>query len=125
MRRPAILAACAVLAACDSPIGAVAALTGAGPSLAANVQTGRSNAQTLGVSTHSDQQITRPQARSIEQSAGRTGVRSEQISTVVVREGPPPWLLLVALIGWLLPTPQQIGSALAAMVSRPFSRVPP
>jgi hypothetical protein len=116
---------CLALAACGSLAGKLASDIGGGPNVAANVQAGRTNAQTVGQAVLSDQRIIRPQARTIEQSAGRTSVRSESVQTIVVQEDPPPWLLLVALAGWLLPTPAQIGGAAASGFRRMLSRVPP
>ncbi|WP_052272404.1 bacteriophage spanin2 family protein [Leisingera sp. ANG-M7] len=109
---------CLVLAACGSPVGRLASLATGAPNVAANVQAGRTNAQTIGQTVVTEQRLTRPQARTIEQSAGRTSVRSEAVQTVVVREDPPPWLLLVALLGWLLPTPAQIGASVVAGFGR-------
>jgi hypothetical protein len=34
----------------------------------------------------------------------------------------PPWVLLVALIGWLLPTPTQMGEAIGRALMAPFRR---
>ncbi|MEQ3671366.1 MAG: bacteriophage spanin2 family protein [Pseudophaeobacter sp.] len=109
-----------VLASCGSPVGKLAGLAAGGPNVAANVQAGRTNAQTVGTAEFSDQRIIRPQARSIEQSAGRTGVRSERVETLILREDPPAWLLLLALVGWLAPTPRQIGASIFSLFARPF-----
>jgi hypothetical protein len=114
-----------VLVSCGSPVGKLAGLAAGGPNVAANVQAGRTNAQTLGAADFSDQRVTRSQARSIEQSAGRTGVRSESVETLIVREDPPAWLLLLALVGWLAPTPRQIGLAAWSGARGMFSRVLP
>ncbi|WP_281955072.1 bacteriophage spanin2 family protein [Pseudophaeobacter arcticus] len=114
-----------VLVSCGSPVGKLAGLAAGGPNVAANVQAGRTNAQTLGAAEFSDQRVTRSQARSIEQSAGRTGVRSESVETLIVREDPPAWLLLLALVGWLAPTPRQIGMATWSGARRMFLRVLP
>jgi hypothetical protein len=120
MRWLPLLLVCASLVSCTKIAGLVGgALTGA-PDVAANVQVGRTNAQTVGTADFSDQRIIRPQSRSIEQSAGSTGVRSETVETLIVHEDPPAWLLLLALIGWLAPTPRQIGISLASLVVRPF-----
>ncbi|PCJ04126.1 MAG: hypothetical protein COB16_19505 [Rhodobacteraceae bacterium] len=116
---------CLVLAACGTPVGKLAGAMGGGPNVAANVQAGRTNAQTVGAANFTDQRVSRSQARSIEQSAGRTGVRSESVQTVVVNEGAKPWLLLLGLLGWLLPTPMQIGKAAASGFGRLLSRVLP
>ncbi|MBY6056773.1 bacteriophage spanin2 family protein [Leisingera daeponensis] len=119
------LCLCLALAACGPLAGKVAGAIGGGPNVAANVQAGRTNAQTVGQAVFSDLRIIRPQARSIEQSTGRTSVRSDSVQTIVVQEDPPPWLLLAALAGWLLPTPAQIGSAAASGFRRMLSRVLP
>jgi hypothetical protein len=120
MRLLPLLLICAALASCAKVAGLVGGTLGGGPSVAANVQAGRNNAQTVGQATFSDQRIEGTQARSVEQSAGDTRVRSENVETVIVREDPPAWLLLVALVGWLLPTPQQMGAALFGMIAKPF-----
>lgn len=114
-----------LLVSCGSPVGKLAGLASGVPNVAANVQAGRTNAQTLGAAEFTDQRVTRSQARSIEQSAGRTGVRSERVETVIVREDPPAWLLLVALVGWLAPTPAQIGQSFWHGFQRMVSRVLP
>lgn len=120
MRWLPCLLLCLALASCGSLAGKLAGTIGGGTNVAANVQAGRTNAQTAGQAEFSDQRIIRPQARSIEQSTGRTGVRSDSVQTIVVHEEPRPWLLLVALAGWLLPTPAQIGAAFLSVVARPF-----
>ena len=114
-----------VLVSCCTPVGQLFDLAGGGTNVAANVQAGRTNAQTVGNAEFTDQRIVRPEARSIEQSAGRTGVRSESVQTVVLNESPKPWLLLLCLLGWLLPTPMQIGKAAASGIARLYSRVLP
>ncbi|WP_246079337.1 bacteriophage spanin2 family protein [Parasedimentitalea maritima] len=120
-----VLALCLALAACGTPVGKLAGAMGGGPNVAANVQAGRTNAQTVGVADFTDQRVSSSQARSIEQSAGRTGVRSENVQTIVVNEGPKPWQLLLGFLGWLLPTPMQIGKAAASGIGRLYSRVLP
>lgn len=116
---------CLNLAACGTPVGKLAGAMSGGPNVAANVQAGKTNAQTFGAAKFTDQRVSRSEARSIELSAGRTGVRSESVQTVVVNEGAKPWLLLLALIGWLLPTPAQIGAAVASGFGRLGSWVLP
>lgn len=107
---------CAFLAAC-SPVSALKSLTG-GPNVAANVQAGKTNTQTIGQTSVTEQKLIRPQARSIEQSTGSTRVRSDRVETVNVNEKDSPWivfaLVLVAVIatagwihGWLTPSPRE------------------
>jgi hypothetical protein len=120
MRLLPLLLICAALASCAKVAGIVGGALGSGPNVAANVQAGRTNAQTVGQATFSDQRIEGTQARSIEQSAGDTRVRSESVETVIVQEDVPAWVWLLALLGWVLPTPQQMGAALFSMIARPF-----
>ncbi|MFV1564453.1 MULTISPECIES: bacteriophage spanin2 family protein [unclassified Phaeobacter] len=120
MRSLSLLMLCVVLASCAKGAGIIAGAIAGGPNVAANVQAGRTNAQTIGQTTLQDQRIDDTQARNIEQSSGDTQLRTERVETVILREDPPAWLLLVALIGWLLPTPQQIGAAFVSLVARPF-----
>jgi hypothetical protein len=107
-----VAALCLVLAGCGSlPLGM---LGGGGPNVAANTQIGRENRQT---------------AVSVEErvEAGRDVIQKEVEagpveSLTVNNEEYPPWLLLVALIGWLLPTPTQMGEAVGRALMMPFRR---
>lgn len=120
MRGLSLLLICSALASCSQVAGIVGGAIGSRPSIAANVQAGRTNAQTVGRTTVTDQRIEGTNARTVEQSAGDTRVRTESVQTIIVREDPPPWFLLVTLLGWLLPTPGQIGAGLFALIARPF-----
>lgn len=85
-------------------------LTGGGPNtaVAANTQLGKNNQQTIGTSTvMGDQKIVRPQARDIRQSQDTNKVQADRVETVVVNEL-PPWIILLAILGWLLPTPRDM-----------------
>lgn len=104
MTRVAKLWAAAVFMAALASCGSLSkqlvrgVLPGGGPSVAANVQAGRSNAQVIGgTSTQNDLRLVRPQARSIEQSTGETGVRAEAVQSITVRNEAPPWVLLLLL----------------------------
>lgn len=54
-----------------------------------------------------DQKIVRPQARDIRQSQDTNKIQAEKVETVVVNEL-PAWIVLLAIIGWLLPTPRDM-----------------
>lgn len=102
---------CLFLTACSGPLKL---LTGGGPNVAANTQLGAENNQTIGVSNSDDLRLIRPKARSIEQSTGETGVRAEEVKTVVV-EAAPDWIwVLIAgvfigiFIGWTIDTPREM-----------------
>lgn len=120
----ALLCCLALLGACGKIGGAVAggvakaALGGGGPNVAANGQAGKTNAQVLGASKITDQKLVRPQARTIEQSAGETGIRTERVETITVRNEAPPWVWLLVILGWLMPSPGQISAALRGLFSK-------
>lgn len=105
-----------LLGGCSKGVGTLAgAALGGGPKVAANVQAGRSNVQQIGGTLNQiEQTLERPRARSIEQSAGETGVRAEEVQTVVVNSG-APWALvyvlaaLCALFLCLTPPQQLLG----------------
>ena len=133
MRRVVLLSALLALSACSTGqvLGTAAgALTG-GPdmSASANVQAGRTNAQTgLATTEITEQAAPRVRAREIEtleqtttQTADRNAARADRVETIVVHES-APWLIAFALLGWVLPTPGQIGQAIGRAVTAPFRR---
>ena len=101
MRLAASLTLCAALAGCGSlPLG----MLGGGPNVAANVQAGRENRQTaVGFEERVEA------GRDVIQKEVETG----QVDSLTINnEEIPPWVLLVALLGWLLPSPGEIGRGL-------------
>ena len=101
MRLAASLALCAALAGCGAlPLG----MLGGGPNVAANVQAGRENRQTaVGFEERVEA------GRDVIQKEVETG----QVDSLTINnEEIPPWVLLVALLGWLLPSPGEIGRGL-------------
>ena len=89
-------------------------LGGGGPNVAANVQAGKENRQTA---VGFEERI----------EAGRDVIQTEleagPVETLTVNnQDIPPWVLLVALIGWLLPTPTQMGNAIGSALMAPFRR---
>lgn len=82
-------------------------LTGGGPNVAANTQLGQENEQTVGIRTSNEQTIVRPQARDITQTSDK-GVKSDSIETVNVQDI-PPWVILLLVLGWLFPSPNEMG----------------
>jgi len=89
-------------------------MLGGGTNVAANTQIGRENRQT---------------AVAFEErvEAGRDVVQKEvetdQVENLTINnQDIPPWVLLVALIGWLLPTPMQMGNAIGEALMKTFRR---
>ena len=82
-------------------------LSGGGPNVAANTQLGQENEQTVGLRTSNEQTIVRPNARDITQTSDE-GVKAEKIDNITV-QNIPPWVLVLLVLGWLLPSPGEIG----------------
>lgn len=104
------------LSACGGPMSL---LTGGGPNVAANVQAGKTNSQTVGQSYVTEQKLVRPQARTIEQSTGEVGVRAEEVGNVHVTNV-DPWVLAVMMLlaGFLIPSPTEIAKTIRGWFSR-------
>lgn len=92
-------------------------LTGGGPNVAANVQAGKTNNQTIGTTKVTEQKIVRPQARDIRQTSDTNKVRAESVKTVVVNEV-PTWVILLLILGWLFPSPGEIGRSLYNLLKK-------
>ena len=109
--KSSLLAMFLLLSACGAlPLG----MLGGGPNVAANVQAGRENRQTA---VGFEERI--EAGRDVVQKEVETG----QVETLTVNnQDIPPWVLLVALIGWLLPTPTQMGNAIGQALMAPFRR---
>ena len=89
-------------------------MLGGGPNVAANTQIGKENRQTA---VAFEERI--EAGRDVIQKEVETG----QVETLTVNNQEiPPWVLLVALIGWLLPTPTQMGQAIGRALMAPFRR---
>ena len=97
--------------------GALGILTGGGPNVAANTQVGKTNTQTIGTTNNVEQKLENPVANTIKQSNDSNSVQADRVETVVVNEV-PIWVVLLLLLGWLLPSPNEMGRWLRS----PFSR---
>ena len=113
-----LLASTLILSNCSG--GALSFLTGGGPNVAANTQLGKENSQTLGVSnsSSSEQSITRPQARDIRQTSDNNNVNSENTESIIYNENPPLWVWLLLIVGWLAPSPSEIGRSITGLFKR-------
>ena len=119
---PLLLACLGMLLMAGCSGSPLSLLTGGGPKVAANVQAGKTNSQTVGTTSITEQKLVKPQAREIRQTADTNKVRSDSVETVVVNEV-PVWVILLLVLGWLLPSPGEIGRYLRSMfVKRPTGR---
>lgn len=93
---------------------------GGGPTVNSNAQIGKENKQA--VVTYEEEETN---------SAGRDVINTEvlkEVETGTVEQlkinntNIPVWVILLLILGWLLPTPTQIGQGLYNIVSLPFKR---
>ena len=91
-----------------------------GPTVNSNAQVGKENKQA--VITYEDETNT---------SAGRDVIQTEVIKEVetgkvenldIINNNIPPWVMLLLILGWLLPTPTEIARGFINFVLRLFGR---
>ena len=101
-----------------SGINPLGALTG-GTNVAANTQIGRTNTQTVGTTNNTDAGIrTEGNVENINQDiASDNTVSTERVDNLTINEI-PPWVVLLLLLGWLLPTPSQIAESILNLFRR-------
>ena len=104
-----------------SGLSPLSLLTGGGPNVAANTQLGQENSQTLGVSTSNELSIVRPQARDIKQTQDTVGVKADKVEEVN-NTNAPPWMIVLLVLGWLLPSPNEIGRKISEAIRRTNTR---
>ena len=104
-----------------SGLSPLSLLTGGGPNVAANTQLGQENSQTLGVSTSNELSIVRPQARDIKQTQDTVGVKADKVEEVN-NTNAPPWMIVLLVLGWLLPSPNEIGRKISETIRRTNTR---
>ena len=94
---------------CSNPLNL---LTGGGPNVAANVQAGKTNSQTLGTTKNMELKTNSGDINTTDAK-----VLANQAEKVVVNEV-PPWVILLLILGWMFPSPAEIGRWLVS----PFKR---
>ena len=91
-----------------------------GPTVNSNAQVGKENKQA--VVTYEEETVT---------SAGRDVITTEVIKEVeagpiekllISNQNIPPWVLLLLILGWLLPTPTEIGRGIMNFILALFGR---
>ena len=99
-----------LLGAC-SPVDVAKNLlsNGGGPRVNAQVLAGQEVEQNTGYVVDRGVTIKETQADTIKVNSGDTAVKAERIETIV-NNSTPIWLVLLALIGWVLPTPSTCGN---------------
>lgn len=87
-------------------------LTGGGPNVAANVQAGRTNSQTLGTTKILEQKTNNGDIKSVEAK-----VSTESVEKVTINET-QPWVIMLLVLGWLLPSPNEIARSILNLFRR-------
>lgn len=72
--------------------------------MAANTQLGKTNTQTVG--TTKSNTVTESTVDTVDQSTN--DVKTEKVETVNIQQT-PIWMILLLILGWLLPSPNEIG----------------
>lgn len=109
-----------ILTGCGTVGNPLKFLSGGGTNVAANTQIGKTNSQTLGTTTNIAPTVdVRPNSRvdTIDQSNNTSKVSSDRVESVVVNEV-PVWVVILLILGWLLPSPNEIGR----WIRNPFRR---
>ena len=90
-------------------ISPLSLLPGGGTNVAANTQLGQQNNQTLGTSTVQEFGSQTTTADKVNSSQGQTNkVNATEVQTVVVNEL-PLWAVVFIVLGWLCPSPKEMG----------------
>lgn len=92
--------------------GPLSLLTGGGPNVAANIQAGKTNSQTLGTTKIVEQKTESGDIKSVDSK-----VSAESVEKVTVNET-QPWVILLLILGWLLPSPNEIGRWIKSLFTR-------
>lgn len=115
---PLVLIGLVSLTGCGG--GPLSLLTGGGPNVLANTQAGKTNSQTIGTTNNVAPTVSlKPNSRvdSIDQSTNTSRVKADNVETVVVNEV-PVWVILLLILGWLLPSPAEIGRMIVGLFKR-------
>jgi hypothetical protein len=101
-------------------------LTGGGPNVAANTQVAKVANQTLGSSVATgDQKIEMVQGHhnKVEQIQSQDNrIKAQSVEKVVINET-SPWIIVMLMIAWVLPTPQYIGNRIYLWLSHLVSKL--
>lgn len=92
--------------------GPLSLLTGGGPNVAANTQVAKTATQTIGNSTATgDQKIENSSGHMVQIQEQQTKLTAENVDKVTINET-PIWMVLMLILGWVLPSPQQIANTI-------------
>ena len=101
-----LLSALMLIASCSGT--PLSLLTGGGPNVAANTQIGRENTQTIGIN-NSSRPVLRPEGPVETVVQDNSTTKNTEID---------PLLLLLLIVGWLAPSPNEMGRGLLRLFRR-------
>lgn len=79
---------------------------------------GKTVSQTIGTTNNVEQRVEAPViSRDLVQSSDTTKVKAESVGTVEV-SNTEPWMILLLILGWLLPSPNEIGRWILSLFKR-------
>lgn len=103
-----LLVALLVLSGCSK--GPLSFLTGGGPNVAANVQAGKENTQQVVAN-----QVKTEAGRDVVQQS--SPVVAENIKEVTIQQT-PMWMLVLLVLGWLMPSPNEIARSIRGLFKK-------
>lgn len=90
---------------------------GGGPNVAANVQAGKTNSQTVGTTNNSEQEVVvESLTGDLKQSNDTNKVSTDTVENININEI-PPWVLILLVLGWLAPSPQEMGRGVIILIA--------
>ena len=101
-----LLSALTLMASCSGT--PLSLLTGGGPNVAANTQIGKENTQTIGINT-SMRPVLRPEGPVETVVQDNSTTKNTEID---------PLLLLLLIVGWLAPSPSEMGRGILKLFRR-------
>ena len=96
------------LSACGS--GPLSLLTGGGPNVASNAQVGKENTQQVVAN-----QVKTEAGRDVVQQS--SPVVAENIKEVTIQQT-PMWMLVLLVLGWLMPSPNEIARSIRGLFKK-------
>lgn len=79
---------------------------------------GKTNNQTVGTTNNIEQKVDRPTvSRDLVQSSDNTDVKADTVESVQI-SNTEPWVIVLLILGWLLPSPNEIGRWIRSLFKR-------
>ena len=92
--------------------------------MAANTQVAKTATQTLGNSVVSgDQNVESSSGKIVQVQTQNSKVLADTVQKVTINDT-PPWVLLLLVVGWILPTPNQIARYISETIKSWLKKIP-